>query len=249
MIRAGIKRIELGLYSGMAGYFRLSPLFLLLFCSHSHAGTVGTAVKAKASDYPVHQSAGKAEIGAEYMIRSITDGKNWYLAGDYLVVEVAIFPASGQTLNVSSSAFTLRIDGKKRELAAEAPGMVAASIKDPDWELKPRLDAEAAVGPVIVGRRPQAGERFPGDPRPGQRRLPEPPTVPVNMPGGVEREEAPRAYDVAVSAALPEGETGQPVGGYLYFRWTRKPKSIKSLELLYRGPDETVTVLPLIDPR
>jgi len=121
--------------------------------------------------------------------------------------------------------------------------MVAASLKYPDWERRPNLEAEAGVGNagVIVGR-PQTAERFPGDPRPAQQRLPRPPQAPPpENRSGLEKPEPVKADELALSAALPEGSARGPVSGYLYFAWKGKPGSIKSLELIYQG-----TVLRLI---
>ena len=42
-----------------------------------------------------------------------------------------------------------------------------------------------------------------------------------------------RATEVAVKSALPEGETKNPVAGFLYFPYRGKVKGIKTLELVY----------------
>jgi hypothetical protein len=196
----------------------------------------GTDPKRKAEDYPAHAAAGAVTVGAEYLIHSFSGQGEMFVARDYLVVEVALFPQPDERLEVNSGHFTLRINGRKRELQPQAPGMVAASLKYADWETRPSLQAGAGMGDggVVLGG-PQATERFPGDPR-AQQRLPRPPQAPEQEdPSGLEKRVPVKPDELAVSAALPEGPARGPVSGFLYFAWKGKPGAIKSLELSYRG--------------
>src|ERR1700737_1506090 len=116
----------------------------------------------KASDYPEHARLADREIGVEYLVHSIPVERGVLAASDYLVVEVAVFPLTLAGVTVSGGQFTLRINGKKTPVYAQSPGMVAASLKYPDYErTRPQLVAQA--GPVIVGGTQPVG-RFPGDP-------------------------------------------------------------------------------------
>ncbi len=205
----------------------------------------GTPVKAAAAEYPVHARAGKLEIGAEYTVHSFSGRGQTYIASGYLVVEAALFPPRGGTVSVSPGAFSLRINGKKRAVLPESPGMVSASLKYPDWERRPRLEAGGGLGNtgVIIGR-PEPVERFPGDPR-ARSPLPRPPRAPEpENPSGLERTPAPSAAEIAVLSALPEGPARAAVSGFLYFPYRGKVKSIKSLHLHYAGPEgDAVLVL------
>jgi hypothetical protein len=58
----------------------------------------------------------------------------------------------------------------------------------------------------------------------------------------VEKEAAKTPGDVVVDMALPEGDRVLPVSGYLYFPWKGKPKSLKSVELVYQGQGSAVTL-------
>ncbi len=187
--------------------------------------------KAKPTDYPSHAQVERAALGAEFLLRSVTGSDGAFLAEDYLVVDVALFPAKGATLAVALGHFRLRLNGKKETLAPTTPGFVAAAFKYPDWERRPGVVATA--GPVIIGR-PRTTERFPGDPRPGQERLPNPPRAPDSS--GVEREERASPAEVVVNEALAEGEVDRPVRGFVYFFHKGKTKSLKKVELLYEGP-------------
>lgn len=210
-------------------------------------GPYGTTPKAKATDYPVHAQAGGAWLGAEYLVRSIPVRQQTLVTQDYLVVEVALYPAPGQPLLVSDAQFTLRLNGKKQVLHAQAPGFVAASLKYPDWERRPSLVGYGGLGDagVIIGR-PEQTERFPGDNRNSRTRLPAPPRAPApEDPSGLPKEEVPPPDQLVVEAALPGGAARGPVGGYLYFAHKGKTRSIKTLELLYEGPAGKA-VLPLL---
>ena len=56
----------------------------------------GTQTKTSAGEYPVHATSGSLAIGAEYMVHSFGSGEQMYLAENYLVVEVALFPPKGR---------------------------------------------------------------------------------------------------------------------------------------------------------
>ncbi|MFB3827832.1 MAG: hypothetical protein ACE15B_13755 [Bryobacteraceae bacterium] len=189
--------------------------------------------KQKPEDYPVHARPGKAALGADFTVHSFSDGRQFFVTEAHLVVEIAVYPAKGEPLMVSTQQFTLKVNGKKQLVYAQTPGMVAASLKYPDWERRRKLEAYGGIGNagVILGR-PSPVERFPGDPR-ARSPLPPAPRAPE-----AERTKAPEptAEEVAVSAALPEGETSSAVAGYVYFPYRGKVKDIRDLRLLYSGP-------------
>ena len=204
----------------------------------------GTTPKAKPADYPVHAQIAGYTIAAEYLVHSVPVNGGVLDARDYLVLEIVIFPEADVTPSVSSGEFTLRINNRKAVLFAQTPGMVAASIKYPDWEVRPTLEATAGVGnaDVIMGRPPPTS-RFPGDPRPDQSRLPRQPRVPdQNRPQGQEQA-AREPVDVSIARlAFPEGAAHGPVSGYLFFAFQGKTKSIRSLELLHNSGDRAIAM-------
>ena len=68
-----------------------------------------------------------------------------------------------------------------------------------------------------------------------------PPGAPDQNPAGVEKPASLTAEEAVVDAALPEGRATGPVGGHLYFPYTGKVKSLKSLELIYQhGERQTI---------
>ena len=191
----------------------------------------GTQPKAKPADYPVNGESGTVGIGAEFLVHSYYGGGQMLFTSDYVVVEVALFPAPGETITVSAGSFALRLNGKKQVLGAQAPGIVAASLRFSSFN-RPNLQASAGVGDtgVILGR-PRPVERYPGDPS-GRSRTPAPPRAPDPDNSGTQPAEQVKPEDALVSAALPEGETRWPVSGYLYFPFSGKTTKLKSVELL-----------------
>jgi hypothetical protein len=197
----------------------------------------GSEPRANAADYPAHSQAGKLAIGAEYTVHSFSGSGHTFVAEKYLVVEVALYPPPGVEVLVAESRFGLRVNGKKRPLEAQSAFFVAASLKYPDWEQSRSVEGWGGSGDtgVILGR-PAPTERWPGDPR---GRIPRPPPrapKPEDR-SGIEHTPEKTADQVAVEAALPEGPTRRPVSGFLYFPYSGKTKGIKTLELLYLGPE------------
>ena len=205
----------------------------------------GIEPRDEAAAYPVHVELKGISVGAEFLVHSVSGRGKTFAVDGYLVVEVAIFPAHGKEILVNAGNFSLRLNGKKKNvLMPQTPGMVAASLKYPDWQDRPRVEAGAGVGDigVLVGG-PADRERFPGDPRPGQRRLPAPPRAPVpEDPSGSEKPEPVRADELVLEAALPEGERKSAAAGYLYFAYRGKTKSVRSVDLLYSGPEGPATL-------
>src|ERR1700733_2450745 len=99
--------------------YRLVTLFLAL--AAALPAQYGTTPKPRAEDYPRHAAAEGLSIGADYTIHSFSGGREMFIAQDYLVVEVALFPEKGKTLAVNARQFTLRLNHKKDALAPQAP--------------------------------------------------------------------------------------------------------------------------------
>ena len=189
-------------------------------------------------------TAGTLTIAADYLVRGLPGDKTVFFVRDYLVVEVALFPAKGAEAMVKSTAFSLRLNNERIPLLPAAAQMVAASLKYDDWTQRPTLEASAGVGDagVTIGR-PQRSERFPGDPS-GRQRLPNPPRVEDQTDrSGVERTAEQTAHEAAVAFALPEDAITGPTRGYLYFPYSGKTKSIKKASLLFRGAQGEVTLI------
>ena len=204
-----------------------------MLCAAGLACAQGTTPKSAPEDYPEHATAGDAGVGVEFMVHSFSRGEQMFIAPDWLVVEVALFPPKDQVVRVEPGKFSLRINGKKAVLFPQAPAAVAASLNHPQWEQRRGADAAIGIGGIGVGTgQPRQTAPFPGAPQPG---APKPPRAPdANNPAGAESERV-RPEELLVETALPEGEHRGPVSGFLYFAFKGKIGSIKSLELLFES--------------
>jgi len=205
----------------------------------------GTKPKSGASDYRAHVDLKDSAIGAENLGHSLPAAKGVVLVKDYLVVEVALY-VKGVPFTIRNEQFVLRINGRKSVIAPQTPGMVAASLKYPDWEQRPTLVAGGGIGNVgVTVGQPDPVGRFPGDRRPIEQRRPVPNPVPPapTDSSGVEKEPAEPVEDVVSHLALPEGDAVHPpVSGYLFFSFKDKLKTVKTLDLVYTGPLGTATL-------
>jgi len=204
----------------------------------------GTAPKESAQEYTAHAALDKASLGAEYLVHSFSSGRDMYIAKDYLVVEVAVFPAKGASFDVNDGQFVLRVNGHKQELSPQGAQFVAESLKHPDNSSG--LHSVEQVGPWVMGM-PRPTSPFPGDPNAQpQRQPPQAPTDTASDRGDVEKQPSVSPAELAVEAALPEGSCHSPTSGFLYFPYRGKVSHIHSLELIYSGPAGAATVsLPL----
>jgi hypothetical protein len=177
-------------------------------------------------------------MGAEFLARSLLSPEGNVVLRDYVAVEVGFLVPKGRRTVLTSNQFLLRINGKKQPLLSQTPGMVAASVKYEDWERRPSVAASAGMGDaaVILGR-PRQTERFPGDRRPTQDRLPAPPKAPGQEDrSGIEKQPQLAPEEIVTRQALPEGEAAGFVRGMVYFPFKGKIASIQKLDLLYEGP-------------
>jgi hypothetical protein len=130
--------------------YHLGMRYLLLLCSIVLLFG-GTETKPKVEDYEVHARTKNIAIGAEYTVHSFSRGEQMFIANDYLVVEVALFPPKETAFEVLRGDFSLRIN-KREPLDAAEPKLVVAQMEHPEWQPeRPGLHAEGAAG---LGVRP-----------------------------------------------------------------------------------------------
>lgn len=138
----------------------------------------------------------------------------------HLIVEVTVKAVKGKPVKITHQQFRLRLNGAKLPIAPDTPGMAAAPIYFPEWNV--RRGVEAQAGPVIIGR-PAPQARFPGDPNargnPGHQDM------------------ASSLSDAMLKAALAEGELFTERTGLLYFPWSGRVAKLKSVELIWSPGD------------
>ena len=209
--------------------------YLLLLCCAGQVLAQGTDPKPKVEDYEVHAQAKSAAVGAEFTVHSFSRGEQMFIAKDYLVVEVALFPPKGATLDIHNTDFSLRVNGKKPLLDAQAPAAVVTDMQHPQWKQPGGVMTEAGGGVgntgVTLGGPPVNSNPYPGSQIPGPGTYP-PVEVPRDNPSGVTKEPV-NPNELLLETALVEGPHHAAFSGFLYFPFRGKISSIKALELLY----------------
>jgi len=184
----------------------------------------GLPPRATPADYYTHAQAGAVTLAAEFRGHSVPNAQAILSTEDYVVVEVGFFGQPDAHLNLSSDAFSLKINGKK-PLPAQPFSMIFGTLKDPEWE--PPIPVEKKSATSLGGG---GGGNDPGG-------TPAPPKVPFETMRGWQQR--------VTKAALPEGDRVLPAAGLVFFKYHGKTDNIDSIELSYAGPSGKKTVLTL----
>ena len=191
--------------------------------------TEGTTPKASASEYPITGHWANLDLGADYLVHSFGTGEQMYMADNFLVVELALFPEKGESVSVEYGPIQLRINGKKTLLAPLAPAFAASNLNRRDRYESGGPMAGINLGGIGIGTGgggQRGGSPYPGGP--DDRRLPTPPRTDDG-----ELKPVVRAEDILVRTALPAGTFKGPVSGFLYFPYAGKASSVKTAELWF----------------
>ncbi|HEV1285877.1 MAG TPA: hypothetical protein VNU44_11210 [Bryobacteraceae bacterium] len=209
-------------------------VFGLIISALAFAGD-GRTPRASSADYPVHQDTATATIAA---VRVPAEQLNKTFPSDfakkYVVVEVAIYPKEGATVDVAAMDFVLKLaDSESRpDTPEEIAGLWRPHTAHPDVTSKTHVTTETGVivgsgTDPVTGRRvtntgtyERVGVSNGGDPN-----------RPVNYPTGSSAD-ADRIEAQLAKWELQDGKTSSPVAGYIYFPVAQK-KSKGALELQY----------------
>jgi hypothetical protein len=184
----------------------------------------GLPPRATPEDYQAHAAAGTVTIAAEFSEHAVPTAEAPLSTEAYVVVEAAIFGQPDASLKVSLENFSLRINGKNEPLSSQPFGLVFKSLKDPEF-----------APPANASSKSKSSINTGGGGAQGESNAPPPP---VHIPIEVVRSMQQRVQ----KAALPEGDRTLPVAGLLFFQYSGKAKSIRSLELIYNGPAGKATL-------
>ena len=185
----------------------------------------GMPPRSTPGDYQAQAPAGAVTIAAEFMGHSVPRPEGSLSTEDYVVVETGLFGPPDARIKLSLEDFSLRINGKKTPLTSQPYGLVAKSLKDPEWA--PPVPPESKSKTSFGG----AGQ---GDSNS--------PPAPVHVPIELQRAMAQHVQ----KASLPEGDRALPVAGLIFFQYRGKAQSIHSIELIYAGAagKATLTLQP-----
>ena len=183
----------------------------------------GLPPRATPEDYQAHAAAGTVTIAAEFLEHAVPTAQGPLSTEAYVVVEAAIFGQPDAGIKLSLENFSLRINGKNDPLPSQPFGLVGKSLKDPDLE------------PPAAAAKPKTNVNGGGGAGQGDSNAP---PMPVHIPIEVQRSMQQRVQ----KAALPEGDRTLPVAGLLFFQYSGKAKSIRSVDLIYNGPAGKATL-------
>jgi len=221
------------------------------------ASAPGIRPRADANSYPAHQERTDLSIGAALIPPALvkkTFAANLSRAG-YVVIEVGVFPAAGKDVDLFPTDFTLWVGESYAALRPVDADTIAEILTGSHERPRPRdphdinTSAGISVGHVsypdpVTGRRTsgtvtetEAGVGI-GGPAPRPCRgydcdtpLPAPPpsqTSPIQKEHAIAQE--------LWEKSLPDGKTGQPVAGYLYFPKPPGKSKDSAWELRYDAP-------------
>jgi hypothetical protein len=186
----------------------------------------GIPPRANPGEYLSHAQLGLITIAAEFDQHSVPMPESLLSTEDFVSVEVALFGPVGAHATISSSDFSLRINGKKAALPAEQFAAVFRNLRDPSYN-PPELEAakESKGNGINTGGANAQSDLGATPP-------------PVHIPPEMER-----AMQLQVqNAALPEGDRALPVDGLIFFRYGGAAKGIHSVELIYAGSAGKATI-------
>jgi hypothetical protein len=201
------------------------------------AAHTGVPPRGDSTDYPVHGTADTATIAADVIPpNQVAKMFSSEIGKQYIVVEVAIYPANGVPFDVESVDFALRVG--QRVGRADRPIDVAPWAERRDAARLP-VDVTTETGVVyqrssdpVYGHQQSVGTYTGvGVSAPGQN---VPPPAPKADPRAI--------YEKVRRNALPEGATKTVIAGYLYFPQYAKRRKSDAIELKYAKDDVTLNL-------
>jgi hypothetical protein len=220
--------------------FLLLPLLLLA------SGSPGIRPRSGVNDYPGHARNADVEGGAAIIPPG--EAKKIFAAdlGQYIVIEVGLFPIAGRDADISPLDFTLLTDPDTVSLRpVDADSVAAVVLKDSGSSPRNPQDVYTTTGISVVH------ESYP-DPVTGRRTgitgVGTSAGVGVGVPVGPQYPPpgsgANRAHleQSLWEKSLPDGKTPRPVAGYLYFPKPTKKVKNAAYVLRWDGPAGRVNI-------
>src|SRR5690348_14811265 len=114
-------------------FLTILTLFFTPLASPQAPETKGLPPRAAPTDYQTQAKAGELTVAAEFTGHSVPTLDGTYTTEDYVVVEVALFGATGAKAKLAAGDFSLRINGKKQAQQSQPYELAFHSLKDPEW--------------------------------------------------------------------------------------------------------------------
>jgi hypothetical protein len=213
----------------------------VLLASLAAADDTSVAPRPKPTDYPAHDSVKTAVLAAAMVppeqVKKIFSAET---AKQYIVVEVAVYPEDGHSMDIDLLDFELKAgDQFVRASEPRDIGLTTwPSAKDPSIGSRgPNVTAETGVivaheTDPLTGRPRTSVGTYEGVAVSNYPRPDPPPAPPRNNPNQSDTEDKMRRL------ALPEGPAKSRMAGYMYFRHQRRKQD--SFTLNYSNDDLSV---------
>jgi hypothetical protein len=204
--------------------------------------SIGVPARPRAVDYPVQQAVKNGTIAAA-IVPPDQVGKLFSseIAKKYIVVEVAVYPAPGQSFDVEPLDFLLRVGDRTSHSELPPAGNPWPGSPAPP---APSMQVTTETGVIIAretdpyGRTVHTVGTYSGVGVTNGSPAPPPPPPPSSGPDRYWLDWQLR------TKALGRGLTPTPVAGYLYFRQSGKRRKSDTVELQYSN-DEGSFGMPL----
>jgi hypothetical protein len=210
-------------------------IVLAALCSLAVGDDIGVPARSSAVDYPVQQAVKSGTIAAAIVspdqVRKLFSSE---IAKQYIVVEVAVYPAPGQSFNVEPLDFFLRVGDRTSHselplVGKPWPGNPAPSAPSP--QVTTETGVILARETDSYGRTVHTVGTYSGVGVTDGSPTPPPPPRPSSVPDPYWLDQQLR------TKALGRGLTPSPVAGYLYFRQSGKRRKSDTVELQYSNAD------------
>jgi len=199
----------------------------------------GTVPRSAADRYAAHAEADGAALGASLLsAKEVHKVFTTDLNRCCRVVEVALYPANGKSVDVSPDNFVLRLAGTDTAAKPSSAVVLAAQLQD-----KNRNEiADTGVttvgevhGGYESGTDPITGQRVHGVEAGGGVGVGVGNTQPAPRPGSTDRDRYAMEMELN-EKALPDDTVSAPVAGYLYFSFSKdNKKASHQLEYILNG--------------
>lgn len=191
---------------------------------------VGTVPRNSALEYPAHAMAKGAAMGARVLTRKqVRRNFSTDLNKCCLVVEVAIYPAKAESVNVSLNGFALQVGNTYHAVKASGARLLAAQLQHRNEAPPRQAGTDVTVYPEVhvgyvsrtntrTGRHMSAMSYGVG----AGVAVGAGPNAPM-PPASTSADRRVMAMELEAKG-LPEGKTMVPVAGYLYFSLSKKDR-------------------------
>jgi hypothetical protein len=219
----------------------LSAIILVFVANAGYGGDQkGIAARPKPTDHQVQATIGNSQIGVSCLSRiDVQKEFSTELNRGYVVVEVALYPENGESIELVPGQFFLRLteDGKpirSAEARAIAQSLQKASSGDRDVAVYPSI----GIGYETGGYDPNTGRN-----RRGGWTTDVGVGVGVGSGGAGASDEDRRVMELELTEkGLPGGKFSAPVSGYLYFPAPRASASSVVLDVTIAGQPTRLTL-------